>query len=179
MMGAATEVSGRPAVGGLEAFHRSSWGWALACCLWDRQEAEEVLQTAYLKALDGRARFDGHSSERTWFFAVIRRTAAEHRRRGFLRRLAFQRWVRRDAPVLAIHAPETQPDDDRTARRLRALLVQLSPRQRELLHLVFYQELTVEQAAGVLRISVGSARTHYARGKTRLREMLESRGGGR
>jgi len=180
MTGAATEVPRPREVGGLEAFHESSWGWALACCLWNRDEAEDVLQTAYLKALDGRARFEGRASERTWFFAVIRRTAAERRRRGLVRRLALSRWAsRRLDPGAAIATPEAVADDDRVAAGLRTLLLRLSPRQRALLHLVFYQELTVEQAAGVLGISVGSARTHYARGKARLRTMLASGGGGR
>jgi RNA polymerase sigma-70 factor (ECF subfamily) len=56
---------------------------------------------------------------------------------------------------------------------LRAL-GQLAERQREVLHLVFYQELTIEQAAGVMHISIGTARTHYERGKARLRELLAS-----
>ena len=38
--------------------------------------------------------------------------------------------------------------------------------------LVFYQELSVAEAASVLGISVGTARTHYQRGKQRLRELL-------
>src|SRR5436305_1404383 len=64
----------------LAELHPASAGWALSCCRWDREEAEEVLQVAYLKILDGRARFGGRSSFRTWLFGVIRRTAAEQRR---------------------------------------------------------------------------------------------------
>jgi len=56
------------------------------------------------------------------------------------------------------------------------MLLRLSPRQRELLHLVFYQELTIEEAAGVLGISVGSARVHYERGKAAVRRMLAEDG---
>ena len=36
-------------------------------------EAEEVLQTVYLKIFEGNARFRGESSLKTWLFAVIRK----------------------------------------------------------------------------------------------------------
>jgi RNA polymerase sigma-70 factor (ECF subfamily) len=156
----------------LEALHRQSFGWALACCRWNRAEAADVLQAAYLKVLDGHARFDRRSSAKTWLFAVIRRTAAESRRRQWLRELLPARW-------LAWHPQEeTAPDPESLAvvseagRTLRAALGALSGRQRDMLHLVFYQDLTIEEAARVLAISVGSARTHYERGKARLRELL-------
>jgi DNA-directed RNA polymerase specialized sigma24 family protein len=38
---------------------------------------------------------------------------------------------------------------------------------------VFYQELTLSEAAQVMNISIGSARQHYERGKKRLRELLD------
>src|SRR5215470_13623882 len=71
----------------LERLHSASFGWALSCCRRDRTEAEEVLQTAYLKILEGKARFRGEASLKTWLFAVIRKTAATEYRRRLLRGL--------------------------------------------------------------------------------------------
>jgi RNA polymerase sigma-70 factor (ECF subfamily) len=156
----------------LERCHGQSYRWALHCCERDRGEAEDVLQTAYLKVLDGRARFDGRSSFSTWLFAVIRRTAADERRRRILRFVRHAP-LRDDVPLVA-EQPGAEDESKRTERRakLEAALIALPRRQREVLLLVFYHERTVEEAAKVIGIGVGSARTHYARGKQRLRELL-------
>jgi len=55
---------------------------------------------------------------------------------------------------------------------LRRTLAKLPGRQREILHLVFYQEMTIEEAAKVLNVSLGTAHTHFERGKARLRSLL-------
>jgi len=159
----------------LERVHADCFGWAMACCNRDRDDAEEVLQTVYLSVLDGRAHYDARSSFRTWLFGVIRRTAASERRKAWWREAGSGK---RDAVVVALD-PFVPPDADveRESRRdgLNHALTRLSARQREVLQLVFYHDLTVEEAATVMRVSVGSARTHYARGKANLAAMLGDR----
>lgn len=156
----------------LAALHASSFGWALTCCRFDREEAEEVLQASYLKILEGRARFSGRSSLRTFLFGVVRNTASAHRRLRFARMLSLGRWSVGRSGTAPVATPEALSAQAEEERRLRALLMRLSPRQREVLHLVFYQEMTVEEAAQIQRISVGAARVHYERGKAALRRML-------
>jgi len=156
----------------LERLHPASFGWALWCCDHRRDEAEEVLQTAYLKVLEGTARFDGRSSLRTWFFSVVRRVAWEQRRRRWLRDLLMGRWLAQQ-PVLATNfGPDQALNRSEQSNALRQMLMMLPARQREVLHLVFYQELTIEEAAKVLTISLGTARTHFDRGKASLRKLL-------
>lgn len=155
----------------LEASHPDCYAWALACCDRDPVEASDVLQTAYLKVLDGRARFDGRSSFTTWLFAVIRRTAADERRKRIVRRLRHV--VLRDEIAADPAAERAVHDDERRSALVRAL-ARLPRRQREVLLLVFYHDRTVDEAAQVMGIGVGSARTHYDRGKRRLRELLRN-----
>lgn len=157
----------------LEQLHPASFGWAMACCQRERELAEDVLQSAYLKVLDGRARFDGRSGFKTWFFAVIRRTAADERRRSVLRRLKLLAYGEffRPEPVASLVSDALEQTDQSVL--FQKALAALPHRQREVLNLVFYHDLTIEQAAEVMGVSIGSARTHYDRGKKRLRVLIE------
>jgi RNA polymerase sigma-70 factor, ECF subfamily len=156
----------------LERCQRESYGWALHCCLRDPAEAESVLQAVYLKVLEGKARFDERATFKTWLFSVIRKTAAEARRRKFLRRLKLIKYAES-----AGHAAREESLNETIYRsELQTLfqrsLAALPKRQAEVLQLVFYHDLSLSEAAQVMAVSVGSARTHYERGKKQLRRWL-------
>jgi RNA polymerase sigma-70 factor, ECF subfamily len=132
----------------------------------------DLLQEVYVRVLDGRAQFDGRSSLKTWLFGVILRTAREEAHRRWLHSALLERWHRREPE------PEVVPDPERLLykwernERLRGAVARLPRRQQEVLHLAFYQDLTIEECAQTIGISLGSARTHFERGKRRLREIL-------
>jgi len=155
----------------LEALHTESFGWALACS--DVWRAESVLQQSYLKVLEGRARFEGRSSFKTWFFGVVRNTAREDRRHAIWRKLRLLPQESADAVASARRPPEDSLFESELREQFLRMLNDLPRRQREVLHLVFYQEMTLEEAAAAMNVGVGSARTHYERGKKKLRGLLE------
>ena len=157
----------------LEQLHASSFGWALACCRRDHSDAEEVLQTAYLKVLEGKARFNGSASFKTWLFAVIRKTALDQRRKHFLRSLVILRAAEDRTAGSRVERPDESAYRSEVQAVFRNALARLPNRQREALQLVFYHDLSLQEAAVVMGVSIGSARTHYDRGKKRLRELLE------
>jgi RNA polymerase sigma-70 factor (ECF subfamily) len=157
----------------LASHHEASFAWALACTRRSRPDAEDVLHLTYEKILSKAARFEGGSSFKTWIFGVIWRTAHEHARRSI-----FQRW--REL-LTGQEASSDEPVDQTLERATEAQLVlstlrTLSPRQRQLLHLVFYEDLTIEEAAQVLRVSIGTARVHYERGKKSMAQKLRAAG---
>lgn len=158
----------------LEELHPASFAWALGLCGRDVDDAQEVLQETYVKIFEGKARFDGRSTLKTWLFAVIRRTAAARRRLRWLRELRFVFQDVSGVPDSGRSAETCVIHSERTSSLLRALQG-LARRQREVIELVFYHDLTIEEAAAVVGISVGSARVHYHRAKRHLRNALEER----
>ena len=132
-----------------------------------RAVAEEVTQDTWLAVVRGLERFEGRSSFKTWLFGVIRLTALDQRRRD------WRRWLRflpldEAAEKAAPHAAAPGPRLD----AVRRALAELTTRQAEVLRLVFYHELTLDEAAAAMGVSPGTARTHYERGKQRLRDRL-------
>ena len=159
----------------METNHTSAFGWALCCCNGDREEAAEVLHTAYVQVLEkGQDSFSGKSSFKTWLFAVIRNTARK-------RRFQISRRIKK-LQSLVMGNPSRQGEAENRYYRseireqILVLLQQISRRQRQVLQLVFYHDLTLEEAAAVMNVSVGSARTHYERGKDRLRVEMRKAG---
>lgn len=154
----------------LERIHAECFGWALCCCGRNRMRAEDVLQEVYVKVLEGKARHRGEGSFKTWLFGVIRLTARDNARRAWFRQLRLLKFA---APSCTSQSPPHETDfDDGQIQTLLAVLQQLPARQREALHLAFYQNLSLAEAAGVMGVSLGTARTHYERGKASLRTQL-------
>lgn len=159
----------------LEALHPDAFGWAMHCCGGDHSRAEDVLQNSYLKLASGRLSFAETSSFKTWWFGVIRLTAHEEFRRlryreSLLGKLLLQLSGDSHDPR---PSPSRQVELDEQTMQLRSCLSQLPARQAEVLHLVFYQDLSLSEAAAVMKVSIGSARQHYERGKARMRSLLQ------
>ena len=143
----------------LRSLHTDALNWALICCNYDRELAEDVLQTVYLKVLEDKARFAGRSMLRTWLLGVVRNTARE---------------AGRQARPLLIPLPEEATDGSGMPVNdpLALAMKDLSEMQRHVVFLVFHRGSTLEEAASILGIQLGSVRTHYHRAKEKLKSRL-------
>lgn len=147
----------------LEDSHREAYLWSRQCCNYNDDLAREILQVVYLKIFEGRAIYNGKSGFRTWLFSVIRYTAID----------SFKDNVRySDLDVVMNMPAEPLPEEDTD---YKTILQQLPEQQAQVLLLAFYHGMTLEAISAVMGITVGTVRTHYERGKKRLKELIETR----
>jgi len=156
----------------LAALHEGAFRWALSLTDYDAQAAQDVMQQAYLALLDGSARYNGDAALKTWLFAVIRNCARRYHRTQRQQQGVAARLQRLFISDTEVAVPDTASLADETSTTLRAAVARLPVRQRQVLELVIDAEFSIEQAARVVGISTGSARTHYHRAKQTLRAAL-------
>ena len=138
----------------------------------DRAHAEDLVQDAFVRCV---GRF-GHLRAREAFDAYLRRTIVNlHSSR--LRRLRVEReWLSREIGrakrVGASGLPDVPGREDMWRR-----LATLPPRQRAVLVLRYYEDLSERETADALRCSVAAVKSLTARATAALREGIRGEDG--
>jgi len=135
--------------------------------------ADDLLADVWLAAFSARSTYDPTlGSVRGWLFGVARHSLLAHYRR------AMRRPVADPAGALAGVVDEWDAVDARldaaaAAAQLRGGLAALPHVERELLLLVAWEQLTPAEAARVLDIPAGTARSRLHRARQRMCEHLQ------
>jgi RNA polymerase sigma-70 factor, ECF subfamily len=157
-----------------------------ACYVPSAAIAEEVVQDTWLGVLRGLGGFEGRSSIRTWLYRILvnrARTAGERERRSVAigdagpavdrsRFDATGHWA--VPPEHWVDDADDRMDAAKLAGRLRSAIDELPERQREVVTLRDIEGLTGEEVCSVLDISEGNQRVLLHRGRSRLRQALET-----
>ncbi len=147
------------------------------------QDAEEVTQDAFIRAHRGLANFRGDSAFSTWLYQIA--TNLARNRYWYWWRRKRDKSVSFDAPVSADNATtladlipaETETPDDITVTqefidRIAQGMEKLSAKHREILTLRNIKNLSYEEIADILSISVGTVKSRIARARESLRSKL-------
>jgi len=127
-------------------------------------EAEDVLQEATLKAWKHRGSLRAGSPLRPWFLAIVANQCRQTMR---------ARWwsvIRQpDFPSASQHHAGVEPDEVET---LRQALLRLPTRDRLILVLRYYLDLSFQDIGATLHISTPAARVRTHRALARLRPIV-------
>src|ERR1700730_1738258 len=148
----------------------------------DPSDAADIVQEVFLKVFRNIGSFRGNSSLKTWIYRIAVNEAYNHRRwfsRHHRQEIALE--PEDGAPSSAHHladpgrSPFEQAADQETHMLVEAALEKLNPKFRTAVVLRDIEDLSYEDIAAVLEISLGTVKSRITRGREALRKILEER----
>ena len=144
-----------------------------AYILKDHEEAIDVTQEVFIKAMRERRFFDEGFKMKAWLFRVtsnlcfnMRRD--KKRRAGLLEKHPRPRSTQADQ-VEIVYADERQ-------KEILDAIEEMTPKHAEILKLRYYGDLSYKEIAETLDIKLGTVMSRLSRARGKLMEVLERRG---
>jgi RNA polymerase sigma-70 factor (ECF subfamily) len=146
----------------------------------DSNDAEDLVQETYLKALHGFASFQPGTNFRAWMFQIVRNTFLSSCSK-LERRMTVAMGSEEDGPELAVakETPETILMNRSNSHLVQRAIDDLPVHYREALLLCEVEEMSYLEIAEVLSIPIGTVMSRLARARKAVRESLLSPGGPR
>ena len=157
--------------------------YSLVCRLMnDPSDAPDIVQEGFLKVFRNIGAFRGNSSLKTWIYRIAVNEAYNHRR-------WFCRHQRQEVALGSEEgtpnyvgcmtdsgrSPFEQASDHETRALVEQALEKLNPKFRAAVVLRDIEDLSYEDIATVLDVSLGTVKSRIMRGREALRKILEGR----
>lgn len=152
----------------------------------DSSDAPDTTQEVFLKVFRGMKRFNGESSLKTWIYRIAIHEAS-NRRRWWFRHKVRETSIEpapasmSEGPGLAIKdqlvdagaSPFENAMHEEVRAKVEHELTQLSEPYRTTVILRDIEELSYEQIAEVMQVSLGTVKSRLVRGRDALKKRLE------
>jgi RNA polymerase sigma-70 factor (ECF subfamily) len=134
----------------------------------DQHDADDLVQDAFLRALERIDSFDPDRPFGPWFFRLLVNTGMDTHRRRRVRRTEPER-----ADVASpVPTPLQDVERDEIRHRFESALAELPPRQRLIVWSYDVDGMSTEEIAETLAVSQPTVRWHLHHGRRKLRDAL-------
>lgn len=135
--------------------------------LHNMEDAEELMLDAFAVIASGTASFSGKSSFKTWLFAIGRNLAYKKLRRDHFFFVPLDEALTADDGV-----PDAELLKDERSRMLYEAMSRINPEYRQALYLTYFEDMSADEVAAVLKKNRKQVYNLIARGKESLKTGL-------
>ena len=141
----------------------------------NREEAEDLVQETYVKALKGFSSFQLGTNFRAWMYRILRNTFLTSRT-GLRATSTVPLDSDEDGPELAVEneTPETTLLKRSDSELVQGAINELPVHYREILLLCEVEEMSYQEIAETLSIPIGTVMSRLSRARRTLREGLRT-----
>lgn len=139
----------------------------------DSHLAEDIFQDVFIKVSQKLSTFQGGSSIKTWIIRITINTSKDYLKSA---------WNQRVIPMTEFHENTIAAENDYTAveqqdqnQMIRQAVMKLPDKYKDIVLCVYFQEMTLSEAAAMLKIPEGTAKSRLSRARDKMKLCLEGR----
>ncbi len=135
----------------------------------NRQDADDIFQEVFIRLVQYGEAFESEEHEKAWLIRVTINCTRNMWLSAWRRRMVFME----DEAWNKVAAEEAPEENEELAEALDALPV----KYRRVIHLFYYEEMSVEQIAQVLGDKPATIRSRLTRARKALKEKMQKKSG--
>lgn len=135
--------------------------------------AEDIFQEVFIKVNQKLSTFEGNSSIKTWIIRITINACKDYLKSAYNRRVVPMMEYKEDAIVSDSDYEEVEKQD--TNQMIKDTVLSLPTKYRDVILCVYFQEMTIAEAAQTLSIAEGTAKSRLSRARNKLKEVLGGR----
>lgn len=142
-----------------------------------REVSEDLFQETWMRVLLRGAQYNGKARFDTWLFTIARNLVIDLSRKRTMMSLDEMSDSKEDDRPFEVAmtgpSPLEQLEERENCAEVGEVLLKLEPNYREVLVLRFYEELSLEEIAGVTRAPLSTVKSRLYRGLAALKPEME------
>ena len=146
--------------------------WVIRRLIGDADDAEDVAQDVFIRAYNAIGEFRGDSQFFTWLYKIAMNLGLNHLRKKKLRTF-FKLDDLGDIHDEQSESPHQELEKEEMRGRIKRAIDSLPEKQKAVFILRFYDELTYEEIAAVMRKSTGGMKANYFHAVRKIQEYLK------
>jgi RNA polymerase sigma-70 factor, ECF subfamily len=153
-----------------------SYAYGLAMrFVWDRQEAEDIVQESFIKVWHGINSYQPDCKFTTWLYAIVTRLGIDRiRSQKRWRKIVMKEASEADcSPHSEAPTPEERLDTEQRINHIRALVQRLPRKQRLIFTLRDLQDLSMDEIVSETGMSSTTVKANLWHARKRMKEMME------
>lgn len=135
--------------------------------------AEDIFQEVFIKVNQKLSTFEGNSSIKTWIIKITINTCKDYLKSAWNKRVVPMMEYQEDMIISETDYENIEKKD--TREMIRKTVLSLPAKYKDIVICVYFQDMSVTEAAITLNIAEGTAKSRLSRARQKLKSILEGR----
>lgn len=142
----------------------------------NREDAEEISQDTFIKAYKALKTFRGQAAFSTWLYRIAYRNSLDFLKSSQRKMASREVSLEGDYPLAFGSIEANGFEEDGQATLVKGAMEKLTEEDQVILTLYYYEELSLKEIAGIIGISINTAKVRLFRSRERLAKLLSECG---